>query len=226
MAQALDALARKDYTAAQAALQRADRLRPGTPEVAEGLRQVRMATETGQLSQTLGRAAEAEKSEHWAEAVASYREALKGDATLRAAQEGLERSEPRAMLDAELQSIVERPERLFSNAGREVARNVLAQAEQSGATGKRLQQQVERVRELLRLAETPIRVALASDNATDVQVYRVGKLGLFEHRDLELMPGRYTVVGTRAGYRDVRKELNLLPGTTPPPLTIRCEERI
>jgi hypothetical protein len=82
------------------------------------------------------------------------------------------------------------------------------------------------VRELLRLAETPIRVALASDNATDVQVYRVGKLGLFEHRDLELMPGRYTVVGTRAGYRDVRKELNLLPGTTPPPLTIRCEERI
>ena len=78
----------------------------------------------------------------------------------------------------------------------------------------------------MRESETPIRVALASDNATDVQIYRIGKLGLFEQKDLELMPGRYTVVGTRQGYRDVRKELNLTPGSTPPTLVVRCEERI
>ena len=70
------------------------------------------------------------------------------------------------------------------------------------------------------------RVALTSDNVTDVQVYRVGKLGLFESRELELMPGRYTVVGTREGYRDVRKEINLVPGAAPPVVTIRCEEPI
>ena len=79
---------------------------------------------------------------------------------------------------------------------------------------------------MLRDAETPIRVALASDNATDVQIYRIGKLGFFEQKDLELMPGRYTVVGTRQGYRDVRKELNLTPGSAPPTLVVRCEERI
>ncbi|HEX9208657.1 MAG TPA: hypothetical protein VF851_10490, partial [Steroidobacteraceae bacterium] len=92
--------------------------------------------------------------------------------------------------------------------------------------GPRLQAQVARMRDLLRQAETPIRVTLASDNATDVQIYRVGKLGLFEHRDLELMPGRYTVVGTRQGYRDVRKELAVLPGAPPPELVVRCEEPI
>ena len=96
----------------------------------------------------------------------------------------------------------------------------------SHRAGTRLQAQQSRLAELLRQAETPIRVALASDNATDVQIYRVGKLGLFEHRDLELMPGRYTVVGTRQGYRDVRKELNLLPGAAPPTLVVRCEEPI
>ena len=78
----------------------------------------------------------------------------------------------------------------------------------------------------MRQAETPIRVALASDNATEVQIYRIGKLGLFEQKDLELMPGRYTVVGTRQGFRDVRKELNLMPGSSPPTLVVRCEERI
>ena len=71
--------------------------------------------------------------------------------------------------------------------------------------------ELARLSEQLRQADTPVKVALASDNATEVQIYRIGKLGLFEHRDLELMPGRYTVVGTRQGYRDVRKELNLLP---------------
>ena len=69
-------------------------------------------------------------------------------------------------------------------------------------------------------------MALASDNATEVQIYRVGKLGLFDQRSLELMPGRYTIVGTRQGFRDVRKELNLLPGAPPPTLIVRCEERI
>ena len=34
------------------------------------------------------------------------------------------------------------------------------------------------------------------------------------------------VVGTRQGYRDVRKELNLLPGAAPPTLVVRCEEPI
>ena len=92
--------------------------------------------------------------------------------------------------------------------------------------GPRLQSQLARMQEHVRQAETPIRVALASDNATDVQIYRIGKLGLFEHRDLDLMPGRYTVVGTRQGYRDVRKELNVLPGAPPPELVVRCEEPI
>ena len=171
-----------------------------------------------------GRAAEHE--ERWADAVAAYREALKTDPTLREAQEGVERSEPRAMLGAQLQAFIDRPDRLYSQAGRAAARSALDQVASVGASGPRLQEQVARVDELLRQAETPVRVALASDNVTDVQVYRVGKLGLFESRELELMPGRYTVVGTRQGYRDVRKEINLLPGAAPPVVTIRCEEPI
>ncbi len=130
------------------------------------------------------------------------------------------------MIDAELQSFIDKPERLYSPAGRDIARNVLERAARVSTPGTRLQAQQARLSEQLRQAETPVKVALASDNATDVQIYRVGKLGLFEHRDLELMPGRYTVVGTRQGYRDVRKELNLLPGAQPSTLVVRCEEPI
>lgn len=226
MAQALAAMARKDYAAAQAAYQKAGSLRPGAPEVAEGLQQIRRMTETRALEGTLERAAAAEQAEQWSQAVALYGEALKTEPALRAAQEGLERAEPRAMIDAELQSFLDRPERLYSPSGRDVARNVLERAAKFAPQGARLRDQQARLAQQLRQAETPITVALASDNVTDVQIYRVGKLGAFEQKSLELMPGRYTVVGTRQGYRDVRKELNLLPGAAPPTLVVRCEEQI
>ena len=226
IAQAQSALAVRDYVTARAAYDRANRIRPGAPEVAEGLQQVQRATETRTLAATLERAAAAERAERWTEALGLHREALKADPTLRMAQEGVERTEPRAMLDAELQSFLDRPDRFFSAAGRDVARNVTERAAAVPAPGPRLTSQLARMRESLAQAETPIRVVLASDNATEVQIYRVGKLGLFQHRDLELMPGRYTVVGTRQGYRDVRKELNVLPGAPPPELVVRCEEPI
>jgi eukaryotic-like serine/threonine-protein kinase len=226
LAQAMSALARKDYAAAQASFEQAGRIRPASPEVAEGLQQIRRVGETRSLADTIERAQAAERAEQWSQALALYGEALKAEPALRPAQEGVERAEPRAMIDAELQSFIGQPERLYSPAGRDVARNVLERAARIGPAGARLQEQQGRLVQLLREAETPIPVALASDNATDVQIYRVGKLGLFEQRSLELMPGRYTIVGTRQGYRDVRKELNLLPGAQPPTLVVRCEERI
>jgi hypothetical protein len=34
------------------------------------------------------------------------------------------------------------------------------------------------------------------------------------------------VVGTRPGYRDVRRELVIVPGRQPEPLVVRCEEEV
>ncbi len=75
-------------------------------------------------------------------------------------------------------------------------------------------------------AETPIEVVLESDELTEVTVYRVGELGRFRRRALELLPGTYVVVGRRSGYRDVRLELVVDGGGAEPALTVRCEEKI
>ena len=226
IAQAQAAFVRRDYGAAQAAYERAAKIRPGAPEAAEGLQQIRRASETDALASTLEQAATAEREERWSDALRLYREALKGASTLRAAQDGVERVEPRAELDAELQSYLDKPERLYSAAGRDVVRHILDRAAAVPAPGPRLQSQAAKLRATLEQAGTPVTVALTSDNATEVQIYRIGKLGFFEQKSLELMPGRYTVVGTRQGYRDVRKELNLLPGAPPPTVVVRCEEPI
>jgi tetratricopeptide (TPR) repeat protein len=226
LSQALEALARRDYAAARSGFEQAGRLRPGSAEVAEGLAQVERALGDRALTGHVEAARRAEREERWSDALGEYRKALTADRNLLAAQQGLERAEPRAQLDAELATYLERPERLFSSDVRAAARAALARARGITDPGPRLQRQLGGVEALLQSAETPQRVALASDNLTEVTVYRVGRLGAFDRKELELLPGRYTVVGVRAGYRDVRRELTLLPGREPPTVDVRCEEPI
>lgn len=128
VARGLSALSRRDYVSARAAFEQAGRLRPGAPEVADGLRQVQLAQQTSGLAETLARAARAEADERWADALAAYREALSVDPTLAAAQAGIARSEPRAMLDAGLQSYIDRPMTLFSTEGRGAAQLLVDRA--------------------------------------------------------------------------------------------------
>jgi len=226
VSQGLEVVARRDYAAARAAFERAGRLRPGAPEVAEGLAQVERGLAEQSITAHLAAAHEAERAERWSQALAGYRKALEVDRNLLAARQGVERTEPRAMLDAELAAVIERPERLFSAEVRGAARASLQRAAAVAAPGPVLTRQVGTVERLIAAAETPLRVALASDNVTEVTIYRIGRLGSFERKDVDLLPGRYTVVGQRAGYRDVRREITLLPGSEAPTVVIRCEEPI
>ena len=226
VAEALAAMSRKDYPAARAAFERAGRIRPAAPEVREGLEQIERAIGDRSIGSHLEAAQKAEREERWGDALIEYRKALKIDANLLAAQQGVERAEPRAMLDAELTSYLQRPERVFSSDMRGAARATIAQASAVQNPGPVLSRQVSELRNLVAAAETPIRLAIASDNQTEVVIYRVGKLGAFERKDMDLLPGRYTIVGTRAGFRDVRREVTIMPGHEPPALVIRCEEQI
>jgi tetratricopeptide (TPR) repeat protein len=226
MSRGLDSLTRKDYSAARQAFEQAGRIRPGAPEVADGLAQVERALGDRTIAGHLSAAQQAEAAERWPEAVAEYRKALELDRNLLTAQQGLERAEPRAMLDAELNTYVDKPERLYSPDVRNAARRAIERARAVPSRGPVLERQIGAVERLVTAAETPLKVALTSDNLTEVTIYRVGRIGVFERRDVELLPGRYTVVGVRAGYRDVRHELTILPGREAPAVTIRCEEPI
>ena len=126
-----------------------------------------------------------------------------------------------------LDGFIQTFERLTSSTGRAAARAALADAAaQVSGDAPQLRRQIVALESALLAAETPVRVALSSDNLTDVVVYRVTRLGVFEQREMELLPGRYTVVGKRAGFRDVRREVVVAPGAPPPPVDVRCIETI
>jgi hypothetical protein len=226
MSQGLSALAAGNLDEAGAAFERAGRIRPGAPEVQDGLAQVARARGDAGITTHLAAAERAEREERWQTALEAYRQALAIDPNLLAAQEGAERAEPRAAIEAQLNGYAARPERLFSTEVRGAARAALHQARSINPAGPVLRGQIDKVTALVESAEVPVAVSLNSDNQTDVTIYRIGRIGMFDRKDMELLPGRYTIVGTRSGFRDVRREVTVLPGQTPPPVAIRCEEPI
>jgi eukaryotic-like serine/threonine-protein kinase len=226
MARGYGALASRDHGSARSAFEDARKIRPNAPEIPQALRQIEQEQRTGVIATKLGTAGEHESQERWGDALKEYRAIVELDSTIAAAQEGVARVSPRAALNEQLELYLTQPERLFSQSVRAAAHDSLAHAASINNPGPVLQRQVVKLREWLERADVPVPVALQSDNLTQVTIYRVGALGTFAERSLTLAPGSYTVVGTRPGYRDVRREINVMPGGAPEPVIIRCEDRI
>ena len=103
---------------------------------------------------------------------------------------------------------------------------MLAEARNVSLQGNRIQQQTARLSEQLELASKQVTVVLQSDSQCNVLVYKVARLGQFNTTELLLYPGRYTAVGSRDGYRDVRHEFLVQPGQSRQPVVITCNEKV
>lgn len=224
MSRGLDALARGRLLSAGTNFEAADRARPGDPAAADGLGQVRQAEKLASLRRKQRRAREFEARDEWAKALAEYRVALATDSRLVFAREGERRSQERGALLADLDEFVAHPERLESREVLEQARSLSTQGLDVPGEGSRTQAQARELERLVRLANTSIPVVIESDGLTAVQIYKVGNIGSFERKELALLPGRYTVVGSRDGYRDVRREFRVEIGKTPEAVRVICTE--
>ena len=209
---------------ARSAFEAARRVRPNAPEIPQALRQIEQEQRTGVISAKLSVAREQEGQERWADALKEYRAVVELDSTVAAAQEGIARVSPRAALNEQLELLITQPERLFSQPVR--VRATRWRAPRASPVLVRCCRTDEHLKDWIARADVPVAIALQSDNLTQVTIYRVKQLGTFAERQLELVPGSYTLVGTRPGYRDVRREINVRPGAAPEPVVIRCEDRI
>lgn len=224
MGESLAALDRGQHDAAEKHLARARALEPGDPGVQQATTRLAEARRAQTLATLRRDSAAQAAAEDWSGAVASYRKALQIDPTVAFARDGLGVAEPRAALAQRLQDFIDRPERLSTPAVAAEAEKALADARAVASPGPKLQAQRVALEHALAAAATPMTVQLRSDGETEVTVYRIGTLGTFTTRELELKPGHYVAVGTRAGYRDVRREFDVAAGTANEAVDVRCEE--
>ena len=220
------ALADEDFEDARSRFLAALAMRADSAEASDGLTLAEQGVELAQIEMAEARALAFERRELWDRAIAQYETALAADATLEFAIMGLARSRERSDLDAKLVNLIDNPELLLTDTVLAEAAPLLGQARAIADLGARLNEQLVRLDELILAATTPLPVQLQSDELTEVTVYRIGRLGTFSTTQIEVRPGTYTVVGSRRGYRDIRKTFTVLPGREITPISVVCVDPI
>jgi eukaryotic-like serine/threonine-protein kinase len=223
---------------ARAAFERARALRPDGAEALDGLRRVNTAAggdttaadgrNPGAVSGAMRARAEAlESQERWDEALRAYEDLLRQDRSLSFARAGKERAADRLLLDESLQQLIDRPDRLANSPQvRQQAAAVLQEALEQPDPGPVLRGQIDRLSALLPGFDKPVHLSLVSDNLTQVAIPSIGSFGSFTRHELELKPGRYTVIGTRQGYREVRRDITVSPGQENVTINVSCDDAI
>ncbi|MCK5915125.1 MAG: hypothetical protein KAG92_03215, partial [Deltaproteobacteria bacterium] len=164
-------------------------------------------------------------AEQWQSALQVCKKAHQIDPDIGFAGQNREFVRQRAELDREIKRVLSQPQRLQDNGPLTEAGQTLKTARSISNPGPELKAQIVSLDRLITTASTEVEVSLRSDGATEVLIYRVGRLGTFVEKQLKLRPGIYTVVGSRSGFRDVRQKLKV-DVNQHISLFIHCEEPI
>jgi len=226
MTRGLGQLERSDWPGAERSFSAALKLRPADRSAADGMARAKEGGQLDALARWQREAQGFESAERWEEALAAYRRAAAIDPAVDYARQGAARAERMIRLHARIDGYLASPERLYSQRVREEAQRFLAALDREAAAGPRIAQERQRLEAALKRATTKVTVRLASDNATEVTLQRVGPLGRFQDREVALTPGTYTVVGSRPGYKDVRVEMTVDPDAPAQRVFVACEERV
>lgn len=220
------ALEAQNFSSARSSLQTLKQLGVNRQEVDQAealLAEKQTRAEIGRLK---GKAEQFSAEEQWQQALEAYKAILRLDQNLLFATAGQVAAAKRAELDRSMSSAIDHPLRLQDEGQQSAAGSLLAYAQQVEPQGPRLRSQTEALDSLLKAARTPVAVIIESDNLTDITIYHVGRIGPVLSREIALKPGTYTVVGSRNGYRDVRKEIIIGADGNEYRYDIRCEEAI
>lgn len=226
MSQGLSAFERREYHRARDSLLKAQAVKPGAAQVRDALSQVNVARQKQRMDILRQQALAAEAAENWTLALQSYRAALAMDDKIAFAVDGKQRIEVQIRRSKHLDFFLEKPQSLQYDRRLDQARELIRELEAAPVHGSRLSRDTQRLKRLVTLYATPVLVTIVSDGLTNVAVYRVGRLGRFTIHRLQLLPGIYTIVGSRDGYQDVRRKIIVKPGRQPFQITIACKTRV
>ncbi|MFT4713812.1 MAG: serine/threonine protein kinase [Candidatus Azotimanducaceae bacterium] len=227
MSRAFTAFADRDYEAARTAFSEAGEIIPESSEPADGLLQIEIAIKQFEFSEIQVAASALVEQEEWAQALQAYKNALDQDSTLVFAKKGYQESLKRNNLDLALNRFINSPAVMSKDSELAKAKKLLVKAaREKNHRGPKLKKQINDLSLYVSYARIPVELDIQSDNKTDVTVYRIATLGKINQTRIELIPGSYTIVGTRKGYRDVHENLTLLGGRGIISVDVSCSEKI
>lgn len=223
MSEGFAAIANADFAAAEAAFNAAQAILPNSAEPLDGLQQIELAKVQAEVNRINRTIEELEADGNWQDAIPLYEEILGISPGLNPAVEGLAQARDKAELKTTLTRYIEQPQLMKSDEELNQAKAALVEATRSG---EHFREPARTLSHLVALARLEVQVQLKSDGKTAVTVYQVAHYGEIEEAQLALVPGIYTFVGKRPGYRDVYQEIHIKGDINPVVVNVVCNERI
>tara|TARA_Y200000002_G_scaffold124505_1_gene102131 strand:+ start:689 stop:2089 length:1401 start_codon:yes stop_codon:yes gene_type:complete len=226
MSQGFSALNKNDFSLAREFFNEALITYPNRSDVKEALVQLETRQTSFQISKKIAIAESEEREENWQKALEIYESALLQDSTLIDIQAKLINIRIRAQLDKNIQNFIYNPLTLSSESNYQSAKSLLLNAERINNQGVKLKNQILKLSNIIEDSRKLFNINLLSDQKTEITIFKVGTIGLFEKYTMSLIPGEYIAQGRRSGFRDKRVEFVIEPSQTIKDITIICSEKI
>ena len=226
MSEGFEAMDQNNFSSARKVFNEALKTYPERPDVYDALNQLESRESSFQIKERIKNAEANENLENWSEAKKEYEALLESDNSLVSLKARLINVRIRAELDEQLENLINNPLTLRSDELHQKAKKLLKTAQGINQRGAKLEKQIKSVSKIIVQARNPIPVNFFSDNKTKVTIFKIGSLGLFEKRTIELVPGKYVVLGQRIGFRDVRLDFAIEPNEVDKNISIMCVESI
>ena len=218
------ALQNKRFGEATSSFDQALEVKPGDSVAIDGLNQTKQNRLLMKLDGLRSTAELAKTEGRWADAVAAYDRALLLDRSVRYARDGREDLRALIAIIKTMDRYLDDPHVLSLDEEYAKAKKTHTAAANQTGRGPTFDAKKSAFRTLMDRAGKPLPLVLVSDSITEVSIYHVGRLGTFERHELNLRPGRYTLLGSSDGCRDVRMTIVVEPAMRP--VSVSCQERI
>ena len=215
-----------NFDKARNAFEQASVLQPNSVQVAQAFEELGLQERIVKIKALKYEALSAEVNERWASAQELYESILKLDPNISEIQENLIRVNQRIELENNLIYFTNITDKLNDNKLFNQAVQVLATADSIINKGPSLEKQIVDLRQILSIAATSVPVTIFSDAMTEVVIYKIGNLGVFEQTVVSLRPGVYIATGSRTGYRDFQIRFKVSGNTTNQTIRVECKEPI
>ena len=226
MSEGFEAMDQNNFSSARKVFNEALKTYPERPDIYDALNQLESRESSFQIKERIKNAEANENLENWSEAKKEYEALLESDNSLVSLKARLITVRIRAELDEQLENLINNPLTLRSDELHQKAKKLLKTAQGITHRGAKLEKQIENVSKIIVQARDSIPVNFFSDNKTKVTIFKVGSLGLFQKRTIELVPGKYVALGQRIGFRDVRLDFAIEPNEVDKNISIMCVESI
>lgn len=220
------ALQLSQYGDARVAFAAAQKLLPNSNKPKQGIASINQIIHKEKLAALMAEAEHFEAAEDWGNAAESYQQILMLSPNLSSAQQGLENNRQRVNILSKLNDHISNKLRLSSEQVAKEANELLNEISSVQNPGTKIKQDAITLENLLQLAKKPVSITLQSDNLTDIVIFKVGKFGKFNQHKLDLKIGKYTIVGSRPGFRDIRKTFTVSTDMTEKTILVSCDEPI